>query len=137
MTRTCEVCGREFEAQRSTRKSCSSSCRVYKSQGRKVAPVKVLPSAATDTAAVPVAVGSVEARTLAAVSTLELTEDPQAAVALVLARRLDSPSETGAAVAALAKQYAALMDDLSRRGVRAADPLDELRARLVAKASGA
>jgi hypothetical protein len=64
-----------------------------------------------------------------------VTDLPQAAVALALAQRLDSPRETGAAVAALAKQHSAVLADLEKRGRRAVDPLDELRARRKAKAS--
>jgi len=82
---------------------------------------------------VPDAFGDVTRSTTARLEALAVTDLPQAQVALALARRLDSPRETGAAVAAIGKQLAVMLDDLERRGRRAVDPLDELRERRKAK----
>lgn len=83
------------------------------------------------------AAGPVVTSTTAKIEALGVADLPQAAVALALAARIDSPRETGAAVAALAKQHAAMLADLEKRGRRAVDPLDELRERRKRKAASA
>jgi len=50
-------------------------------------------------------------------------------IALLLAYRIGSRRESGAAVAALAKQFREAMDKALAGVDRAADPLDEIRAR--------
>jgi hypothetical protein len=49
--------------------------------------------------------------------------------AVELARRIASPSETGASVASLSKEFRAVMEAAMEGVGVAADPLDELRAR--------
>lgn len=72
---------------------------------------------------------------MASLVDLEMATTPHGQMALAIARRLDSPRETGSAIAALSKQLATLLDVVDQRGKRAADPLDELRERRRVKAS--
>jgi hypothetical protein len=49
--------------------------------------------------------------------------------ALVLARRIESPMETGSSIASMTKQLRETMVDALKGAAVAADPLDEIRAR--------
>jgi len=69
---------------------------------------------------------AVTARELDAVGRLESVAGQ---LALELAYRVASPYETGAAVAALAKQLHLTMTEALGGVAKAADPLDEIRAR--------
>jgi hypothetical protein len=126
--RSCDGCGKAYEATRPTSKYCGSSCRSRAS----VAKVSSLqPLAAPESSEGPLAASVV--RELRAAGRLET---PAGQHALILARRVESSHETGAAVASLSK---ALTDVMARAldGVKvAADPLDELRARRSAKSAG-
>lgn len=133
MTRACDACGVDYEAKRPQARFCSDLCRKRASRNPRL--TKATPATAAPVAAT--TAHSVTSRTEQRIVDLGLELDPGAAVALVLARRLDSDAETGAAVATLAKQYAAYMEDLGKRGKRAADPLDELQQRLLRKVGGA
>ena len=128
--RCCDMCGVEYVAKRPQSRFCSDLCRKRAQRAPQTATAGSERSAS-------LVDGQVTARTEARIAELDLLEDPQAAVALVLARRLDSDAETGAAVASLARQYQVVMDDLGRRGRRSQDPLDALLARRNAKVSGA
>jgi hypothetical protein len=125
MERRCDVCGVEYEAKRPNSRFCGDTCR--KRAQRNPSLVSSPPDD------VPGDDGEVTRSTSARLVALDVVDEPLAAVALALARRLDSPRETGSAVAALGKQLAVMLDDLERRGKRAADPLDELRARRAAR----
>jgi len=85
-------------------------------------------STLNDESAPPSALEVVTARELEAVGRLESVAGQ---LAMELARRVASPHETGAAVAALARQLGATMTAaLAIAGVGpAASPLDEIRAR--------
>lgn len=137
MRRACNACGTSYEAKSPKSKFCSDNCRLRAHRNPRLAKVTPITAPPAEDAAPAAAVPSVLSRTAARIEALGLEDDPTAAVALVLARRLDSDAETGAAVASLAKQYAVVMDDLRKRGKRAADPLDELRERMMSKARGA
>ena len=134
MRRDCAVCGEGFEAQTAKARFCSTTCRTRNHKNPRLAEVRAISTPAVPP---PAPDSSVTARTLTRIASLELDEDPQAAVALVLARRLDSDAETGAAVASLARQYGAVMEDLNKRGRRKVDVVDEIAARMSAKAQGA
>lgn len=125
MERTCEVCGKPFQAQRSTAKSCGSSCRARKSVdgGR----VRVLPAKAADP------VGLVESvRAELAAAGREGSALGQAA--LVLAGRIASNTEPGSAVSALNRELRATMAEALRSAPNSVlgamrDELAERRAR--------
>lgn len=76
---------------------------------------------------------SVYAATLARLTAADLVDDPEAVVVLVLAAKLDAGQESGASMAALARQHASGMSAVLGRATVADDPLDELAARRDAK----
>lgn len=76
---------------------------------------------------------SVYATTLACLTAGEMLADPQAVALLALARKIDDGQESGAGMAALARQHAAGLDAVLGRAKVADDPLDELAARRDAK----
>ena len=82
--------------------------------------------------------GTVEYATAAVLAAAGRTETPAGQVGLALARRIDaSDGESGAGLAALAKQHQACLADALRDADRAAtDPLDELRAARERRAAG-
>lgn len=127
-TRSCEKCGDRLPPQRSggVRKKCAKCSpkrvRPPKNQ-RQVVAVSDLPSER----------GSIYAATLATLEQAGRTETPLGATALLLAQRLDANQDSGSAVAALAKQLAATLEDATRGAQIAMSPLDELRARRNAK----
>lgn len=120
MQRKCDVCGRTYEAVRSTSKYCGSGCRARKSQQ----PAAV--TALTSTELPSTGLAAVTAAELEAVGKLNTTIGQQA---YALALRVEASfGDTGSSVAALHKQLDALMDKALANGVQAADPLDELKA---------
>jgi hypothetical protein len=122
---TCEVCGAEFEGQRSTAKTCSDVCRQRK---RRCEPNPA-----------PVAGGE---HPLVARTRLELQEagklDSVVGLhALRLAEKLTSTRDTGSATAAVSKEFRAVMAEALADVPRKADSVDELAQRRLQKASGA
>lgn len=118
MDAKCAVCQTVFEAQRSTARYCSSTCR---SRGNRagVASVEALPERPS---------GLVEAirRDLEEADRVDTVLGQQA---LELAGRIVSPLSTGASVATLSRELRTVMAEATAGAVLAADPLDELRAR--------
>lgn len=127
MTRSCEACGVDYEAKRPNARFCSLLCRKRASRNPALTDPESPPTDSPD--------GEVTRSTLARLTELEVVDDPVAAMAVALARRLDSPRETGSAMAQIAKQLATLLDVCEKRGRRRANPLDELRARRMVKSS--
>ena len=82
---------------------------------------------------IPTGLGSVTARELEAADRLD-TVLGQAA--LVLARRIESPMETGSSIASMTKQLRETLADALKGAQRVADPLDEIRARRDSKRAG-
>lgn len=123
-TRQCAVCGKPFEAARSTAKYCGSSCRARASQGagaaRPVGPPAGLNADRSDR-------GLVQS-TQAALVEAGVLQTVAGQQAMLLAHRMTSPSETGAAVASMSKQLSAVMVE-ALKSVKRVDPLDELRQR--------
>ena len=124
MNRQCDVCGRSYAAQRVTSRYCGETCQKRAQRAR--AAGLPLRADALDDPAPPSELERVVARELEAAGRLECSAGQ---LALELAYRVASPYETGAAVASLAKQFAATMDKALGGGAVAADPLDEIRAR--------
>jgi hypothetical protein len=58
---------------------------------------------------------------------------PAGVSALLLAGKMDAGGDTGSALAALAKQHLAVLDEATRGALVAADPVDDLRARRMAR----
>lgn len=109
MTRTCEVCGKSFEAQRVTAKACSSSCRARKSTagGEVRALVAPPPPAMT-------LVDSVRTE-LAAVGR---EDSALGRSALILAGRIEAGTEPGSAMSALNRELRATLAEALRTAPR-------------------
>ena len=129
MQRKCASCGRSYQAARPNSKFCGDTCRKRAQRSPK-------PTTMKQPKAPPVLVvglGAVTARELEAADRLD-TVLGQAA--LVLARRIESPMETGASVASMTKQLRETLADALKGAAQAADPLDEIRARRESKRAG-
>ena len=126
MQRLCASCGRLYEAKRASSRFCGPTCRQRASRASAAGlPARVLTP--NDESAPPSELERVTARELEAVGRLDTAVGQ---LAMELAYRVASPHETGAAVAALARELGATMTS-ARAGVApaAANPLDEIRAR--------
>ena len=121
---TCRACGAGFEAQRSTARYCSAACRmrVHRAGGNVPAP-PVVPVVGDSG---DVSVGAAVRRELEELGALDTADS---ALALSLARRIDSDSETGTAIASLSRQLSQALDRARRSAPRPASKLDEIRAR--------
>lgn len=132
MQRNCDYCGRPYYGLTAKSRFCGDQCRKRHHRGAKNG---ADPKA---TAAVLKMVGSPTGSVTSAVteSLAEQIATPQGQVALVLAARLDSPDgETGASLAALARQLVATLSGFDEVTETVADPLDELRAKRLAMRS--
>ena len=128
MQRTCATCGRSYQATRPNSKFCGDTCgkRARRSPGRAV-------KSDEPTASVLVGLEAAATRELEAADRLD-TVFGQAA--LVLARRIASPMETGSSIASMTKQLRETMADALKGAQQVADPLDEIRARRDSKRAG-
>ncbi len=129
MQRECDECGHCYTARRVSSRFCGDTCGKRSQRARAAG---IPPRAVTvDGHEAPLSeLERVVARELEAVGRLESVAGQ---VALVLARRIGSRRESGAATASLARQFSATMDKALAGVERAADPLDEIRARRDAK----
>lgn len=127
MQRSCEVCGRSFEARRSTAKYCGQRCR---KRSQRLGQVLKLPTSE------PGSVSAVE-ETRRLLEFADLLNTPLGANLLRLAERLDDRSDTGSALATLSKQHLALVEQVQRGLKTEANPLDEIRARRDRRRRGA
>ena len=121
MTAKCKVCGSQFAAKHPRATYCSDRCR--KQNQRTQTPQ--LAAVSADPEPESALVGAVR-RQLGDVGRLDT---PDGLAALEVAKRASSPTETGAAVAALMRVFALTMDRALEGVAVAADPLDELRLR--------
>ena len=122
MQRKCAQCGRSYAAARPNSRFCGDTCR--KRAQRSPKPTVAKPVKAS--VALAGGLGAVTARELEDAGRLD-TVFGQAA--LVLARRIESPMETGSSIASMTKQLRETMVDALKGAAVAADPLDEIRAR--------
>lgn len=121
MVRSCPVCGKSFVAQRATAKYCSSSCR-GRAYAERAAAAPAVPAAAL----VPAPDG-LAAAVRAQLDAAGRAGSPLGMQAVTLAARVESPHETGAAVAALSRELRTVLDVALAGVAVAADPVDELR----------
>lgn len=120
MRRSCDSCGKPYEAKRKASRFCSDTCR-KRNQRTPAQPLTPIEDAMVSAGLVNATV-----RELEAADRLDSVLGRQA---LELARRIASPHETGASVASLSKEFRAVME-VAMDGVGiAVDPLDELRTR--------
>lgn len=120
--RTCEFCGRSFEAQRA--RFCSSTCRARKSEG--VAPPSTVPPPEADPGR-PVSglVDSVRAE----LEKLKKLDSVSGQHALELASRIASAPGMNTGVAALSKELSRVLGEARQGSTAVVNPLDELKAR--------
>jgi hypothetical protein len=136
--RACDHCGTEYLAKRSASKFCSDRCR--KRASRAPAPVVPLKPPRKSRVKKSEPDATPEESTTSVVRAV-LTEHgrlltPQGMAALRIAERLDSPAETGAAIATLSTKLGEALDRALDGVHLAADSVDELRARRAKRASG-
>lgn len=115
MTRSCEQCGKSFEAQRATRRYCSSTCRANKSLG--AAPVAVVPADGE---------GAFTAATRRELVAADRVESALGQSALLLAARLDA-GEGGSAAAALNREWRATRVDALAGASAGLSPVEQAR----------
>jgi len=125
MQRECESCGRSYTARRDSSRFCGGTCG-KRSQRARAAGIPLRTATSDDREAAPSGLERAVARELEAAGRLQSVAGQ---VALELAYRVASPHETGAAVAALARELSASMTKTLAGVDRDADPLDEIRAR--------
>lgn len=142
MQRSCEVCGDPFDAQRVTKRYCSTKCRTRASRagtsGPRAVPAAVVVAvpapaeAAAPPAKAPVNpdnfVFSATASTIQKLEAADRLDHPLGQVAVILAQRLDaSHRDTGSAVASLARQHAAQLALALVGAGKNASPVDKAR----------
>lgn len=129
MVRDCVMCGRPFQARRSTARYCSSTCRARRAQGRSPRPVDT----PAPTAGAPLVVQV--RRALEAAGRLDTYLGQQA---LTLAERLAGQNgDSGAAVAALSRELRSVMREVLEGTAQATDLVDELEERRRRKTANA
>lgn len=129
MRKTCGSCGEPFEAKRAAAKYCGERCRKRAQRHPdRVREPEILASSAEPTS--DSAAGELTAATLAELEAAGRTASAAGQAALALARRIDhGASETGQALAAMVREHRAALAAAVADAMKAADPLDELRAR--------
>jgi len=145
MQRSCEVCGKKFEAQRVTKRYCDSTCRTRASRAGTSSPrpTPVIveaprpepaaePASTTDPRPAPVdpadIILSVASRTITELEAAGRLDTSLGQVAVVLAQRLDnSYRDTGSAAATLARQHAAQMTLALAGANRATSPVEQAK----------
>ncbi|GAC1318192.1 MAG: hypothetical protein NVSMB16_14520 [Acidimicrobiales bacterium] len=128
MTRSCAQCGLSYAASRPSATYCGDTCRKRAQRAQKAA--QSLPNAPerpeTPSDAPEAPLVAAVRRELSQADRLDTTAGQ---VALVLASRVSSGNEQGAAVASLSKQLREAMAEAMANAVTEASPLDEIRAR--------
>lgn len=121
MRKQCTVCSAEFEAKRAAAMYCSGRCQKRAQRQPKPQPAGEMP---------PDPDFELETATLAELNAGGRAESASGKAALALAKRIDSGlHETGSSLAALVREHRAALADALKGGKRAANPVDELRAR--------
>lgn len=121
MTRQCDSCGVDYEAERASSRFCSPKCRVRAARS----PTKSLDAPAV-LATDPATSGLLTA-TIRELEAANCLDTSLGQLAIEVATRIINPAETGASVASLTKQLReTLAAALDASGVVVADPLDEL-----------
>lgn len=140
MRKSCAVCGEPFEAKRAAAKYCGDRCRQRAHRSPEAASEsKVLEPAGEPTSEPPPALlaGPVTLATMVELEDAGRLETALGQAALALARRIDFPAtDTGSALASLAREHRATLAEAVRDAKTAMDPLDELRLRRERKLAG-
>ena len=128
--RKCSTCPAELPPQQGPgrpRTQCKDCAPVRRK--KPLAPVADLPAATTTDRV------SLYASTLARLTTAELTEDPSGIAALILAEQLDLRSDSGASLAALARQHSLSLAEAMSHAKVEADPVERLLRSVAEKSS--
>lgn len=128
MTSTCECCGREYVAKRSTSRFCSDVCRMRSKRGGSAPKLRVVKAGDSPTRKHD---SSLLGSVMIELEQMGHLETAGGRIAITLATRLDNPDSTdsGSAVASLTRELRAVLAELASRKVASADPMDELRRR--------
>lgn len=127
--RACEMCGASFDAKTAKGRFCSSTCRGRAHRGE-------APRTGRASLAETPEIGDLERATRGRLEAVDRHQTVLGVQALGLARRIDSPTTMDSAMAALSKEFRAVMVDALDGVAVAADPLDELRGRRERKRAG-
>ncbi len=125
MQRECDVCGLQYVARRASSRFCGGTCQKRAERARAAA-MRLRATSHDDIGAPPSQLVEAVSRELDEVGRLGSVAGQ---AALVLAERIAGRRETGAATAALARELSATMIWALGGVAKAADPLDEIRAR--------
>jgi len=131
MQRDCASCGLQYVTRRASSRFCGGTCQKRAERAR-AAGMRLPAANLDDLGAAPSLLVEAVSRELDEVGRLSSVGGQ---MAVLLAQRIASRRETGAATAALAKQLSATMTWALGGVAKAADPLDEIRARRDAKRS--
>jgi len=131
MQRDCASCGLQYVTRRASSRFCGGTCQKRAERARE-AGMRLPAANLDDLGAAPSLLVEAVSRELDEVGRLSSVGGQ---MAVLLAQRIASRRETGAATAALAKQLSATMTWALGGVAKAADPLDEIRARRDAKRS--
>lgn len=124
MTRSCDCCGREYEAKRSTSRYCSDVCRMRIKRGPNSPRLTVVESTEPRTP------GSLLGSVMVELEAAGVLDTGAGRLAVKLATRIDDPNsnDSGSAVAALSRELRAVMAEaVTGRSTGSANPLDRLR----------
>lgn len=126
MQRSCDTCGTDYEAQRSTSRYCSSNCRAKAHNSRQHAP--------NLTVIEPAPLGRVTAASRGEIDALGLSGNPLSEVVLTLSLQIDALAD-GRTLPNLTREWRAAMAELRASSVGvSANPLDDLRRRRESRA---
>ncbi len=125
MQRDCDECGHCYTAQRASSRFCGDTCG-KRAQRARAAGMPFLAATSDGFEAPPSLLVEAVSRELDEVGRLGTVGGQ---LAVLLAHRVASRRETGSATAALAKQLHLTMTEALGGVAKAADPLDEIRAR--------
>lgn len=130
MERSCDDCGRSYEAKRPNSRFCGDTCKKRAQRKPKVAAEPAGPSPAAAVPSVPSGLVEATRRELDTAGRLDTVLGQQA---LALAERVASPHETGASVATMSRELRAVMTEALKGVAAKADGVDEVKARRDAK----
>lgn len=117
MLKQCEFCGRGFEARRDSARFCGDTCKKRAQRAGTAAP-----SVGSEAPSEDGPLAKITYDTLDEAGVLETVAGAQA---LLLARRMETGHETGAAIAALSKQLQTIVDS-ALASVKRQDAMDEV-----------
>jgi hypothetical protein len=126
--RACDLCGEIYEAKRATSRFCKPAHRKAWATGAR--PTTDLPAAAPDPADEAPTLPKVSDQLARELDKLKVLDTYEAAIALGLAKQLDSRVITGTAYTSLSKELDRRVDALRLKAERPDDPVAMIRGQL-------